>query len=84
MSKYSTKILPEDNGYIGYLLLNNEVVSTTKKFATAVQASLALESLSKTPPTESINRNYNPNPSPFVGTRPVASNPSAPKCCGRG
>ena len=89
---YSTKILPEGDKYVGYALLNGEVVSTTKPCNTAQQASFELEKFTKgnTPTTEMPNVRVN-----RVETTPFSTQltrlqssvipaSSVRRCCGRG
>jgi hypothetical protein len=88
---YSTKILPEGDKYVGYALLNGEVVSTTKACNTAQQASLELEKFTKgsgrserpTTRTNQVQPTYFANDLARVRSNTTVT-PSVRRCCGRG
>jgi hypothetical protein len=49
--KYKTKIIPENGGYVGYALLNDEVVFTTNNHKDPVMASREISNyIASTPP----------------------------------
>jgi len=85
--KYKTKIIPEGNGYVGYALLNDEVVFTTNVHVDTVMpirelsayiARQQISPVSKTSnqatphtPIQSIPNNSVPPPIPGVAARPI-------------
>ena len=89
--KYKLKIVPQDGGYVGYALLNDEVVFTTNKHKDSATASRELSSY--------VASNTQVKPVPMKRAQSVLQTPSAPiqgtaqppppaasarKCCGRG
>lgn len=87
---YSTRILPEGDKYVGYALLNGEVVSTTKACSTAQQASLELEKITKgSSPQKPTTRTNQTQPTYFASDlarvrSATTVTPSVRRCCGRG
>ena len=87
--KYKLKIVPQDGGYVGYALLNDEVVFTTNKHKDTVMASRELSNY------VAQNQTAAPKPVPVRRTNSALVTPSATvqqsapvapvkKCCGRG
>ena len=74
--KYKFRIVPESGGYVGYALLNDEVVHTTSVCKDTIVASRSLT-------TFAASQGNSPN----LEIRSPASNSSASasrRCCGRG
>lgn len=88
--KYKLKIIPQDGGYVGYALQNDEVVLTTNVHKDSVMASRELsklimdkEQITFVPSTKVFSSSQIPA-APQGIAQPSA--PSAPtrRCCGRG
>jgi hypothetical protein len=92
--KYQFKIIPQDGGYVGYAMLNDEVVFTTPVCRDSVVASRSLtnfvsEKTKTNIPHRPMNPSFAPVPAMRVGSMtnpsPANNNAAAPrKCCGRG
>ena len=94
---YKLKIVPQDGGYVGYALLNDEIAFTTafNKDATAVSKELSVFASTNQPqaPVVVVNRSAGSvgvmraptpaTPAPSNPT-PTASTSVPRKCCGRG
>lgn len=92
---YEQKVLSQQGGYKGFLLLNGEVVAATNICQTLIEATNRLRSLMKDKPTATSPKiasrpNY---PIPNLRNNTISSltyNPPPPssiiprKCCGRG
>ena len=92
--KYQFKIIPQDGGYVGYAMLNDEVVFTTPVCKDSIVASRSLTNFisQKTNNNAIPVRQMKPGfaPVPAMQAGPIsnpspASNTAAPRrCCGRG
>ena len=85
--KYKLKIIPQDGGYIGYALLNDEVAYTTafNKDSSAVSKELSMF-VTKQPLSSIVHK-----PTGLVedikkttSTSVTQTNSTPRKCCGRG
>ncbi len=83
---YNTRVLPEGNKYVGYALLNDEVVFTTKNCSSAQQASLELEKFTKTnkPAASNVKTNVMVNSNPSTPQVAAYRGTLTRGCCGRG
>ena len=90
--KYKLKIVPENGGYVGYALLNDEVALTTNIHKDAIMASRELSKLVAnekpvtlaTPvPNQQPNMVHSALPPVQFRTTARSSN-STSRCCGRG
>ena len=87
--KYKLKIVPQDGGYVGYALLNDEVVFTTNKHKDTVMASRELSSYVASVtqvnpvPVRRANSALKTPPAPIQGTAQPTAAP-ARRCCGGG
>ena len=98
--KYKLKIVPQDGGYVGYALLNDEIAFTTavNKDASSVSKELSVFVSTAVPPAAVVvpskpqitasTTTYHPQPTPVphsIQTVSTNPTPSAPRrCCGRG
>lgn len=98
--KYKLKIVPQNEGYVGYALLNDEIAFTTtfNKDASSVSKELSVFASTVVPPAavpvpnkpqptvSTITPQPRPTPVPLhIQTIPTNPTPPAPKrCCGRG
>jgi hypothetical protein len=86
--KYKLKIVPQDGGYVGYALLNDEVVYTSNVHKDTVMASRELSNYVASVtevnpvPVRRANSALKTPPAPIQG---VSSAQTAPvrRCCGR-
>lgn len=90
--KYKLKIVPENGGYVGYALLNDEVALTTNIHKDAIMASRELSKLVAnekpvtlaTPvPSQQPNMVHSALPPAQFRTTAKSSNVTS-RCCGRG
>ena len=88
--KYKLKIVPENGGYVGYALINNEVVFNTNTHKDTIMAS---RELSKFIGNQNNSQTIVPVPQqransainiPQTTVRSNAKTASSTKCCGRG
>jgi len=92
--KYQFQILPQDGGYVGYAMLNGEVVFTTPVCRDSIAASCSLSSFvsqktnNNAIPVRQANSNFAPVPAMRAGgtanASPANNNPAPRSCCGRG
>ena len=86
--KYKLKIVPQDGGYVGYALLNDEVVYTSNVHKDAVMASRELSNYVASVtevnpvPVRRANSALKTPPAPIQGVSSAQAAP-ARKCCGR-
>lgn len=90
--KYKLKIVPENGGYVGYALLNDEVALTTNVHKDAIMASRELSKLvANEKPVTFVTPAPNQQPNMVRSALPPAqfrttakSSNSTSRCCGRG
>lgn len=91
MKKYTFKVIPQDGGYVGYALLDDEVVFTTNACKDVVTASRTLSNVVRdqtapTPPSASVIPKAEESEvvvEPPKRKRAAKKTPTR-KCCGRG
>lgn len=80
---YQQKIIPDQGGYKGLLLLNGEVVYTTEKCSTLKQAADKVrQQMARNAVTTTSKQVINKAPISFTYT-PSTVPPSPRRCCGR-
>jgi hypothetical protein len=98
MSKYKIKILPIDGKFIGYALLNDEIIKQTGPCKDTISASRELSKLLNEEANLFDKKTLTPTPVMFAANQTTSSStvvPSGPlpsssprpisrKCCGRG
>lgn len=87
--KYKLKIVPQDGGYVGYALLNDEVVYTSNIHKDTVMASRELsnyiaQNQTATPKPVPVRRTNSALVTPSATVQQSAPVASMKKCCGRG
>lgn len=85
--KYKLKILPENGGYVGYALLNDEVVFSTSVCKDSIIASRELSTFvaTKQPTNHATARHIVTAPTVYAQSASPSPAPSpSRRCCGRG
>ena len=91
-NKYQFKIIPQDGGYVGYAMQNNEVVFTTPVCKDTVAASRSLSSFISQQTNSALlpsQRTIKPSVpalrnGPIANPAPANNGSTARRCCGRG
>ena len=91
-NKYQFKIVPQDGGYVGYVMLNNEVIHNTPVCKDTIAASRNISSfISQKTNNAAVPMPKTLQPSvpalrsgPVANPNPANNNASPRRCCGRG
>lgn len=89
MKKYTFKVIPQDGGYVGYALLDDEVIFTTNVCKDIITASRTLstivrDQIAPTPPSSSIVPEAEESKKTKPTRKRATKKTPTKKCCGRG